>query len=198
MEETLTLHNDQSIIQRMQQGDEGALELLFKTYYAQLCRFARNMLKDGEQAEDMVQDVFMKVWDKRNQINITSSLKAYLYMAVRNHCLNAIKVNERKYWMDEGMEDDARLAVDDVINALSAKSLNDRIGQAINKLPAKCRLTFQLSRHEEMSYREIAETMNVSVKTVENQMGKALAFLRTNLAPYIKESIGIVLLVLFR
>jgi len=198
MEGIQALHNDQSIIQRMQQDDESALELLFKTYYAQLCRFARNMLKDGTQAEDMVQDVFMKIWDKRSQINITTSLKAYLYMAVRNHCLNAIKVNERKYWMEDGMEDDPLLSVDDMVNQLSAKTLSERINQTVEKLPAKCRLTFQLSRYEEMSYREIAETMNGSVKTVENQMTKALTFLRTSLGPYIKESIGIVLVLLFR
>jgi RNA polymerase sigma-70 factor (ECF subfamily) len=198
MEGIQALHNDQSIIERMQQGDERALELLFKTYYAQLCRFARNMLKDSTQAEDMVQDVFMKVWDKRGQINITTSLKAYLFMAVRNHCLNALKVNERKFWMDESMEDDTRLSDDDMINELSAKSLSERINVAIDKLPAKCRQTFQLSRFEELSYKEIAETMNVSVKTVENQMGKALSFLRTTLDPYIKESmIGMFIIGLF-
>jgi RNA polymerase sigma-70 factor (family 1) len=198
MEDIQALHNDRSIIARMQQGDERALELLFKTYYAQLCRFARNMLKDSTQAEDMVQDVFMKVWDKRNQINITTSLKAYLFMAVRNHCLNALKVNERKFWMDESMEDDSRLSADNMINELSAKSLSERINLAIDKLPAKCRQTFQLSRFDELSYKEIAETMNVSVKTVENQMGKALAFLRTNLDSYIKESmIGMLLMGLF-
>lgn len=194
MEAAQTLHNDQSIVLRMQQGDERALELLFKTYYAQLCRFAKNLLRDGEQAEDMVQDVFMKVWNKRNEITITSSLKAYLFMAVRNHCFNALKVNERRYWMDEEMEDDARLSVDDVVSHLSAKSLNHKISHTIDRLPEKCRLTFQLSRFEDLSYKEIAETMNVSVKTVENQMTKALAFLRTNLAPYIKEATNILLI----
>jgi RNA polymerase sigma-70 factor (family 1) len=195
MDAVQNLHNDQSILLRMQQDDESALELLFKTYYAQLCRFARNMLKDKEQAQDMVQDVFMKVWDKRTQINITTSFKAYLYMAVRNHCLNAMKVNDRKYWMEDGMEDDIRIAEDQMISQLSAKALGEKIGSVVEKLPAKCKLTFQLSRFEDMSYKEIAETMNVSVKTVENQMGKALAYLRGNLAPYIKEAAGILLMI---
>jgi RNA polymerase sigma-70 factor (family 1) len=194
MEQTTTLQLDQALLKRMQQGDESALETLFKTYYSQLYRFAKNLLKDGQQAEDMVQDVFMKVWDKRGQINITTSLKAYLFMAVRNHCFNTLKVNERKFWMEESMEDDARIAVDDIVDSLSAKSLSERISFAIEQLPEKCRLTFKLSRFEHMSYKEIAETMNVSVKTVENQMGKALATLRVSLAPFIKEAAGIFLM----
>jgi RNA polymerase sigma-70 factor (ECF subfamily) len=175
------------LFERMQRGDKAALERLFKLHYAPLCRFAASILKDTEQAEDMVQEVFMKCWDKREHIQLTGSFKSYLFTAVRNHCFNALKVNERKHWMDEGMEDDDRFAVNDVVDRIAAKSLQNRITQAIELLPDKCKLTFQLSRFENMSYKEIAETMNVSVKTVENQMGKALSVLRTHLSPYMKD-----------
>ncbi|MES2560192.1 MAG: RNA polymerase sigma-70 factor [Bacteroidota bacterium] len=181
------LYTDNQLFGRMCSGDKGALELLFKMHYASLCRFAKSILKDNEQAEDMVQEVFMKCWDKREQIQLTGSFKSYLYTAVRNHCFNALKINERKFWMEEGMEDDERIAVNDVIDHIAAKTLQDKITRAIELLPDKCRLTFQLSRFEDMSYKEIAETMGVSVKTVENQMGKALSVLRTSLAPYMKD-----------
>lgn len=183
------LHSDNHLFDRMCAGDQGALELLFKTHYASLCRFAKSILKDAEQAEDMVQEVFMKCWDKREQIQLTGSFKSYLFTAVRNHCFNALKINERKFWMEEGMEDDERIAVNDVIDHIAAKTLSDKIAQAIELLPEKCKLTFQLSRFENMSYKEIAETMGVSVKTVENQMGKALSVLRTSLSPYIKDMV---------
>ncbi|MES2780871.1 MAG: RNA polymerase sigma-70 factor [Bacteroidota bacterium] len=187
MSATQALHTDNQLFDRMRTGDKGALEILFKSHYASLCRFAKSILKDAEQAEDMVQEVFMKCWDKREQIQLTGSFKSYLFTAVRNHCFNTLKLNERKYWMEDGMEDDERLAVNDVVDHLSAKSLNENINKAIDLLPDKCRLTFQLSRFENMSYKEIAETMNVSVKTVENQMSKALSVLRTSLSPYLKD-----------
>ncbi|MES2654383.1 MAG: RNA polymerase sigma-70 factor [Bacteroidota bacterium] len=192
---THQLHTDQSILQRLQQNDEQALELLFKTYYKPLLRFAKTIIKDASQAEDAVQDVFVKIWEKRNDLSITLSFKSYLYMAVRNHCFNTLKLNERKYWMDEGMENDEQLAVNNTEDNLIAKSLNHQIQQAIELLPDKCKLTFQLSRFENMSYKEIAETMNVSVKTVENQMGKALSVLRNQLSPYLQISIAIASLI---
>ena len=182
-----TLHSDNQLFERMQRGDKGALEILFKTYYASLCRFAAGILKDKEQAEDIVQEVFLKCWDKREQIHLTGAFKSYLFTAVRNHCFNALKLNERKFWMEESMEDDDRISVNDTIDSIAAKGLDGKINRVIESLPDKCKLTFQLSRFEQMSYKEIAETMNVSVKTVENQMGKALSVLRASLAPYIKE-----------
>lgn len=87
------LHTDNQLFERMQQGDKAALELLFKTHYASLCRFAKSILKDAEQAEDMVQEVFMRCWNKREQIHLSGSFKSYLYTAVRNHCFNMLKVN---------------------------------------------------------------------------------------------------------
>ena len=187
MAATQVLYTDNQLFERMRAGDKGALEMLFKAHYASLCRFAKSILKDAEQAEDMVQEVFMKCWDKREQIQLTGAFKSYLFTAVRNHCFNALKINERKFWMEEGMEDDERISVNDVIEQIAAKTLNEKINNAIELLPDKCRLTFQLSRFENMSYKEIAETMGVSVKTVENQMGKALSVLRSSLSPYIKE-----------
>lgn len=179
------LYSDQQLLTRLHNDDKGALEIIFKTYYAPLVRFAKNILKNEAQAEDIVQEVFLKVWDKRNDINIMTSFKSYLYMAVRNHCFNTLKTNERKHWLNDDLENDHNFAINDTIATIEAKQLNKKINEIINLLPEKCRITFQLSRFENMSYKEIAESMDVSVKTVENQIGKALSILRKSLLPYL-------------
>ncbi len=186
MEATLHQINlDNVLLQQMKQGDKKALETLFKTYYTSLVKFARNILKNTEQAEDITQDVFIKIWDKRHDLENVSSFKSYLFMAVRNQCFNTLKVNERKNWLDDEPENYENYITNQVEANLNAKHLNEKISQAIELLPEKCKLTFQLSRFENLSYKEIAETMNVSVKTVENQMGKALALLRKSVLPYL-------------
>lgn len=176
---------DNALLQQMKQGDKKALETLFKTYYSSLVKFARNILKNTEQAEDITQDVFIKIWDKRQDLENITSFKAYLFMAVRNQCFNTLKVNERKNWLDDEPENYENYMTNHVEANLNAKDLNGKINEAIELLPEKCKLTFQLSRFENLSYKEIAETMNVSVKTVENQMGKALALLRKSVLPYL-------------
>ncbi len=186
MEATLHQINlDNLLLQQMKQGDKKALETLFKTYYSSLVKFARNILKNTEQAEDITQDVFIKIWDKRQDLENITSFKAYLFMAVRNQCFNILKVNERKNWLDDEPENYENYMTNHVEANLNAKDLNGKINEAIELLPEKCKLTFQLSRFENLSYKEIAETMNVSVKTVENQMGKALALLRKSVLPYL-------------
>lgn len=179
------LHSDKDLLERIQQDDKKALEILFKTYYSPLCRFAKTILKNSEQAEDVVQEVFLKIWDKRNSIAPNPSFKAYLYMAVRNHSLNLLKINERKYWLDDDLENYEILSNNEVQAQLEAKELSHKINEVIESLPEKCKLTFKLSRFENLSYKEIAEAMGLSVKTVENQMGKALALLRKEVSPYL-------------
>jgi len=93
VENVQSLHSDHSILERLKNDDRQALELLFKNHYAPLCRFAKNILKDKDQAEDMVQEVFLKIWDKRQDLKVSTSFKAYLFMAVKNHCLNTLKLN---------------------------------------------------------------------------------------------------------
>jgi RNA polymerase sigma-70 factor (ECF subfamily) len=187
------LYSDEQLMFRINNDDEQALELLFKKYYSQLVRFAREILKSKDQAEDMVQEVFVKIWDKRKTISINTQAKAYLFVAVKNHCFNQLKLNERKYWMDEGMEDDIRISTSEGHNQLDAKQLEQHIKLAIDALPPKCGLIFKMSRFDEKTYKEIAEILGLSVKTIENQMGKALMLMRGSLAPYIAQSLLLIL-----
>lgn len=187
------LYTDDLLLERLKAGDEHALKLLFSKYYAPLYRFAREILKEKLAAEDAVQDVMLKVWERRSSIHITTALKSYLYMAVKNHCLNQLKIAGRKNWLEEGMEDDERFAINNVAEQLHAKTLEQKIHQVIESLPPKCALIFKMSRFEGKSYKEMADELDLSVKTIENQMGKALQILRENLSPYIKESLLILI-----
>lgn len=183
------LHTDEQLMLRVRNDDNIALELLFKKYYTQLVRFAYEIVKSKDQAEDMVQEVFVKIWDKRAAITINSQVKSYLFVAVKNHCFNQLKLNERKYWMDEGMENDIRISTNESPSKIDAKQLEQNIKSAIEALPPRCGLIFKMSRFEEKTYKEIAEILDLSVKTVENQMGKALMLMRNALSTYLQQII---------
>jgi RNA polymerase sigma-70 factor (family 1) len=191
------IYSDEELMFRINNDDEQALELLFKKYYASLVRFAKEIVKSKDQAEDMVQEVFVKIWDKRKSISINSQAKSYLFVAVKNHCFNQLKINERKYWMDEGMEDDIRISTTEGHSMIDAKQLEQQIRIAIDSLPPKCGLIFKMSRFEEKTYKEIAEILGLSIKTIENQMGKALMLMRGSLASYLVKSISFTLSLFF-
>lgn len=186
MAATLQLYTEEQLLQMIIADEVNGLELLFKNYYKQLWRFAKEILKNTDAAEDAVQDVFIKFWEKRNQINITTSLKAYLFTAVRNTCFNQLKASERNVWLDDtSIQYDMKNSSPDAINNIAGKELEQKIATAIDALPPRCGLVFKLSRFENKSYKEIAEIMDISVKTVDNQMGKALMLMRQQLAPYL-------------
>lgn len=164
--------------------DEAVYEQLFRKFHPVLCRYAFGMLKDIEASEEVVQDVFLKIWEKRNELEITVSVKAYLYRAVHNSCLNRIDKKKREVRMDEvplKVVHQASAPVADI----QSRELEKAIADAMQQLPEQCRKVFELSRFGDMKYKEIADTLGISIKTVENQMGKALRIMREQLAPYI-------------
>lgn len=160
-------------------GDRPAFEALFRQHYRPLCAFAVQYVKDIERAEDLVQDLFFRLWLEREQVRITTSVKAYLFAAVRNRCLNAVKAGARVRSLHEDLHD----AADEP--GRSEDEHTERIARvqaAIEALPPERRKVFKLSRYEGLKYHEIAARLGISVKTVENQMGHALRTLRTELA----------------
>lgn len=160
------------------------IEEEFKTHFQGLHRYAYAMIKDEIMAEEMVQNVFYKLWKGRESLSIDGSVASYLYRSVHNECLNYIKHQKVK----AAYQAHAARTMEHINNAaekLRLKELEQRLEKALNELPEQCRTIFQMSRFEELKYAEIAGRLGLSVKTVENQMGKALKLLRTKLADFL-------------
>ncbi|WP_316839617.1 RNA polymerase sigma-70 factor [Pedobacter gandavensis] len=160
-------------------------ELLFKTHYKALHAYAFVMLKEHELAEEMVQGMFMKFWEKRELLNIQSSLKAYLYKSIYHDCLNYLKHEKIKFKHQEYTQHSAPPSSESASARLEMSELEKNLSRAMNDLPEQCRTIFQMSRFEELKYREIADQLGLSIKTVENQMGKALRVLRLKLSDFL-------------
>ncbi len=160
--------------------DEQYLKLLFKEYYKNLCLFARQYVHDNEKVEDLVQDVFLNIWEKGELNASENQVKNYLYTSVRNRCLNYIRDN-RKFDNNSDV-----LQVENIheSNRIEYRELEKLIRTTIDSLPEKCREVFELSRFKGLKYQQIAELMGISVKTVEAQMSKALRVLRDKLSGY--------------
>jgi RNA polymerase sigma-70 factor, ECF subfamily len=181
---TVELSADQ-LITTLQAGDITAFEMLFKTYYQPLCNYAYSFVQDRDEAEEIVQATFMSVWEKRDSLSIHTGVKPYLYAMVRNASLNVLKHEKIKQQHVVGEMAVAERSVESVSRTVMASELEGRIYKALDKLPEQCRLVFKLSRFEELKYAEIAEQLNISIKTVENQMGKALKIMREQLKDYL-------------
>jgi len=166
--------------------------MLFRTYYQPLCNYAYTYLQDRDEAEEIVQSTFLNIWEKRTNLAIHTGVKPYLYAMVRNACLNVLK-HEKIKLQHAAMEMAvADRSVESTTRTVMATELETRIHLAMDKLPEQCRLVFKLSRFEELKYGEIAEQLNISVKTVENQMGKALRIMREQLKDYLPLVIALV------
>lgn len=176
---------DAETLVALRRGDERAFERLFRTHYAPLCGYAHTFLKDDADGEEVVQTVFLTLWEKRETLDIAVSLKAYLYRAVHNHCLNRLKHLRVRDEHAGYVLATAETGFDSATAQLIGGELEARVEAAIAQLPAQCQLIFRMSRFEELRYQEIADQLNLSVKTVENQIGKALKLLRAELAEYL-------------
>lgn len=141
-------------------------------------------IRERATVEDLAQNVLIRFWEKRHKINITSSIKAYLHRMAINEALGYLRKN-KKYTEEEFSTTTPVGATESVEENYLHSELENKITKAINSLPPKCRAIFQLSRFEDMTYKEIAAKLGISVKTVENQMGKALRVLRERMKDYL-------------
>jgi len=177
--------NEELLIDRLRKKDEAAFEQVFKTHYKSLYAYACSMLQDDMSADETVQNVFFKLWERNEKINISGSIASYLYRAVHNEALNYLKHlkvrNEYRLYIVRNVKEET----DSASKRVQTKELEQRLKKTLNDLPEQCRTIFQMSRFEELNYRQIAERMGLSVKTVENQMGKALKILRAQLAEFL-------------
>ncbi len=176
--------DDQQYWHLINKGDKSAFEQAFRTYYQPLCSYAVPLIKDKDEAEEVVQNVFYNIWSKREALQINTSFKSYLYRSVHNDCLNRLKHVKVKAGYAEDYKATARHS-DGAADTLVAKELGLKIESAINALPEQCGHVFRLSRFGNLKYQEIAAQLDISVKTVENHMGKALKLLREQLKDYL-------------
>jgi RNA polymerase sigma-70 factor (ECF subfamily) len=179
----LLMDNDAAGIHQLNADSSALFENVFKTHFKSLHAYALAILKDDATAEEIVQNVFYKLWEKKDKITIESSLTAYLYKAVYYESLNYLKHVKVKEIHHAHVT--RHNVGGDTTDSLALKELQQKIDLAITQLPEQCRTIFQLSRYEGLKYRMIADKMGISVKTVESQMGKALKTLRIKLIEYL-------------
>lgn len=194
MNSTIT---DEELFKKLKVDDSSAFEILFKRHYANLCKRVKAMLNDEEAAEDVVQQLFMKIWESRETMVLPDSVAAYLFTAARNRALNYIKSQSRKSDNEIPLNQYHDEADHRTEEQMDAKELQKALYAAIDQLPEKRREVFVLSRFEGKSYKEIAEILNISVKTVEAQMGKALSTLREFITKHQQNPILIALFLLW-
>jgi RNA polymerase sigma-70 factor, ECF subfamily len=169
-------------------------EKLFRQHSKDLCNLAYNIVRDKDAAKDIVQDVFFKLWKNKDQVERGEQIRHYLFKATSHTCLNYLRSSKKIVKID------AESTLQNIHASASHeevgyKELELRVAHAINNLPAKCKTIYLLSRHEGMKYQEIADTLEISIKTVENQMGIALEKLRNELKPFLSiEFLGILFL----
>jgi len=160
--------------------DKGFIfESLFKQYYQRLCSYAFTFLNDIESSEDVVQELFIYIWENQKPFFKTENIKFYLFTAVRNNCLKRIQKNSKiiiKELDDYDATDEITIQLDEDVTDKEPKVL---IAKAMSSLPPKCREVFMLSRMSGFTYQKIADALNISVKTVENQMGKAIRMMKS-------------------
>lgn len=172
-------------IEKRSAWDARTMEELFRTHYAGLCSLAVCFLKDRDEAEEIVQELFCQLWEKKDTTTLTGSVKSYLYTSVRNSCLNRIKHLKMKIGHREHVIRNSDRESDQVMQRMIGKELEEEIEKAMDSLPDRCGIIFRMSRQGNLKYSEIAENLDISVKTVENQMGKALRILREKLKNYL-------------
>ena len=188
-------HHDKEILNLLSADPDRAIDLLFRTYYSYICKAIYRIIPDSNITEDLAQDVFYEIWKKREKFHINTSLKAYLRRAGMNKALNYIRDKKIK-WDDAEALETMETKAPGTGEKMEANELQKEIEKSINELPERCRIVFSLSRFEEMTYQQIADHLGISIKTVENQISKALKLLRVKLGSYL--SVGVLFLGLFR
>jgi RNA polymerase sigma-70 factor (family 1) len=187
---------ERTICESIRNGDQKAFELVFKKFYGNLCAYANQILYDQDMAEEIVQELFFQVWQKREALMVEVSLKSYLYRAVHNSCLNHIKHNKIKIAYQQYAKDQNSNITFGQQEAMEAEEFLGVVRKAIAKLPPGRKKIFMMIRYEQRRYKEVAELLGISVKTIENQMGKAMQFLRTELKSYFTVFFGFIIIAL--
>jgi len=179
----VTQNQEADLVTGLRAGDKVAFEKLFYSYCQALINFSWRFVKNAQAAENIVQDVFLRIWTNRRHLDPALKVKSYLYQAVKNQSLQQLRhlkiANRKENIRTTGFTD--RTPED----TLNDKEFIETVYAAVAELPPKCRMIFSMNRFDHLTYAEIAEIQNISIKTVETQMGRALKFLRQRLAHFL-------------
>lgn len=167
--------------------------MLFRSHFAGLCFFAQKYVKDFEAAKEIVQDAFLSLWEKRETIDMDRPVKSYLTMIIHNKCTNFLRDNRKFDQNILHIENLTEVPEYEGADSMVEEELKNKIDTAIEELPEKCRQVFVMNRYENLKYQEIADKLQISVKTVETQMSKALQHMRIRLSEYLTILLAMVL-----
>lgn len=178
----LLMHTDEHLLRQMAEGNRDAFTMLYRRYWEKLFITAAKALREKEEAADVVQDVFLSLWNRRNELNIQGSLAAYLYTSVRYKCINYIEKNitRRDYLVLLAKIAASSSYINPEIN-LQVKEMQESINKTVLRMPAKMQEVYKLSRQQHLSHKEIADYMSISVETVKKHIQHALNLIRTDL-----------------
>ncbi len=173
-----------AIINGLIAGDQTSYKSLFDRYYQWLCNYLYKLSNDSSLAEDLVQNVFLKIWEKRDSLQINTSLKNYLFKSCHNEFLMHLRKQKKEYDTLDVIKMEVLLEMnsEEAENELEQKWVD--LEKSIDKLPKKCKEVFKLSRFDQKKHKEIASILGISTKTVEVHISKALRFLKTNISSF--------------
>ncbi len=185
-------HTETLIVEQLKTGNEDAYQYIYDRHYALLCHVANGYVKDHFLAETIVGDTIFHLWEIRETLEISVSIRSYLLRAVRNRCINYLnsewekrEISFSSLMPDEITDDKMTISDSHPLGALLERELEEEIYKAIDKLPDECRRVFDKSRFEGKSYEEISQELGISVNTVKYHIKNALAFLQKNLSKYL-------------
>jgi RNA polymerase sigma-70 factor (ECF subfamily) len=178
----IIIETDAKLLRRMADGDNQAFTTLYRRYWEGLFVTAAKALRSKEEAADVVQEVFLSLWKRRNEINVQGSLSAYLHTSVRYKCIHYIEKNiNRRDYLDLLTEAAINISPVNPENNLQLKEMEEAINKTVLRMPAKMQEVYKLSRQQNLSHKEIADSMNISVETVKKHIQHALNLIRTDL-----------------
>jgi RNA polymerase sigma-70 factor (ECF subfamily) len=185
MQNHVQKEEEKDLVKSVRTGDEQAFERLFVRYYAELCRFASHFVSSRDVTESLVQDVFVRIWESRDGLDPEYGVRAYLFKAVRNEAIKYLEQQKnRRVLLDRKLSAE-HFVEEDAEDEFQYHELERAVQSALNALPERRRQIFDLSRQHGLTYHEIAKVLNISIKTVETQMSRALHMLEERLSVYL-------------
>ena len=186
----VSITNEKDLLKRLRRGDSLAFEIIYRNYFCRLHHFANQYLNSKADADDLIQDVFTKLWQKRAVMNADTNLAAWLYTVTKNETFSLLEhimvVNRYKRNEEMRLLDANYQALKEIkLSENTYFDINQILQESLNKLPPQCRKVFECSRYKMMSNKDIAEQLSISVKTVETHMTRSLSALRAALSDYL-------------